>query len=113
MTEPYTPDDLDTDFAALRAATPAAPRPFVEQAMADALAHMPAAKPVRRGPWVALGGWRAMLTMGGAALAGLSVGYLDPSALTPLTGETLLAYDTTLAPEADDPFAALLDEADP
>ncbi len=112
MTEPYTPDDLDADFAALRAATPPAPRPFVEQTMADALAHMPVPKPARRSPWAALGGWRAALTMGGAALAGLSVGYLDPSALTPLTGETLLAYDTALAPQSDDPFAALLDEAD-
>lgn len=79
-------DALDAGFAALRADAPAPRRAFVESVMADALAEMPRAarRPSRAragGIAAMLGGWRGIAAVGMSALAGLSIGYLDPGVL--------------------------------
>ena len=91
-------EDLDTLFAAARAAPPAPSDALMARVMADALAHQPAPRapaatvaPERRGGsfWSALsgffGGAGALAGMGGAAAAGLFIGLAQPAALVNLS----------------------------
>ena len=114
MTDPTDQHDpLEAEFAALRARTPPAPRDFLERTMADALAQMPApsrpATPARQ-LW---GRWLEAAVLGGAAVAGLSVGYLDLVAIevSPL-GTPLLSSELTEAEAFDDPLASILGESE-
>ena len=104
--------DLDAAFARLREATPPAPRSFLEEALAGALSEMPAPKPrPRPRPGSRFGSWPAALALSGAAFAGLTVGYLDPAALSTVAGSAL-ASDDTCGVTFEDPFSALLSDAE-
>lgn len=104
---------LDAAFAEVRAQV-SPPRPAMFEAMmADALEAMPPPKPVRTRPaglrafLAQIGGWRGGVALAGAALAGVSVGYLDPGSLQ----DAWLATDL-VAVEAgfDDPLSDLVEE---
>ncbi|MEM8869939.1 MAG: hypothetical protein AAGB10_07630 [Pseudomonadota bacterium] len=106
------PSELDSDFAALRQATPPTSPMFLEQVMADALAEMPTAALVRRPrPGRRWGGWQSIVTLGGAALAGLTVGYLDPASVSTVAGDALLSFQGTET-VFEDPFTGFLLESD-
>lgn len=114
--------DLDALFAASRAAPPVPSDALMARVLADALDHQPApqaaTRPVpqimpRRArfwePLAALfGGVGALAGMGGAAMLGLFIGYVQPTGLTVLSdalwGGTL--ESVALMPSVD----PLLDE---
>lgn len=86
-------DDLDDLFAAARADAPAPSGALMARVLADALAEqprpvmpVPVAAPMRRGRVLSrlaalFGGAGALAGMGTAAVAGLLIGYVQPSGL--------------------------------
>lgn len=113
-------DDLDTLFAAARAAPPVPSDALLARVLADAAAHQPAPRPVvarplsiapRGGVWHRLadlfGGAGALAGMGGAAVAGLVLGYVQPDGLSALSDAMLGgALDSVaLMPSVDPLFA--------
>lgn len=94
--------DLDALFTAARANSPAPSDALMARVLADALEHQPQARPMtnppapapqRGGFWHALlslfGGAGAMAGMGGAAVAGLLIGYVQPTGLASLSDALL------------------------
>ncbi|WP_112324068.1 hypothetical protein [Oceanibium sediminis] len=87
---PSNPEDalLDAGFAALRNTPPPLPDGFEQRLTAQALRAMPVAPgPVAERAGLLsriaaqLGGWQAGVAFGGAAMAGLSLGFFDPGGL--------------------------------
>lgn len=110
-------DDLDTLFAMARAAPPVPSDALMARVLADAVAHQPAPRPVAAprvalpalgGMWHRLadlfGGAGALAGMGGAAVAGLVLGFVQPEGLSALS-------DTVLGGALDS--VALMPSVDP
>lgn len=107
-------DDLDHLFGKLRAAAPAPSQPLLDRVLADAVQAQPQLLPPRSpqradrgnlwwrifGP---LGGLPTAAGLGSAAIAGLLIGYADPTTLDVLTNGMLgYAQDATdLFPDTD------------
>lgn len=98
------PQDLDDLFATARTSGPAPAPALLSRVLEDALAHQPAPRtlirtvPVKPGFWArltaALGGGLSVAGLGTATLAGLWIGFVQPSSLTSLSD--MLLQNTAL-----------------
>lgn len=88
-------DDLELFFEAGRADAPVPSQELMARIMADAEANMPPAAPVVQaapkaglfaGLLAAIGGWPAMAGLATATVAGIWIGYAQPTSLTVLAG---------------------------
>lgn len=98
-------DDLDAIFASAKSGAMQPSDALMARVLADADAHQPrrqiqaAPPPVRMGFFAGLsalfGGAGALAGIGSAALAGLFIGFVQPSAITSIVGyETATTIDT-------------------
>ncbi|MBC2837093.1 dihydroorotate dehydrogenase [Paragemmobacter straminiformis] len=108
-------DDLDDLFAAARSRPLVPSEALMARVLADAMAEQPkaaavraAVAPARRGGWFAgfaevFGGFGALAGVGGAAVAGLVLGFVQPATVTDFADSLLGAEVTsvTLIPSAD------------
>lgn len=106
--------ELDALLSEARAIPPAPSDALMARVLADAVAHQPRPSativppaPRRLGPWQTLvsmfGGAGALAGMGGAAVAGLLIGYVQPTGLASLSDALIGgAVDTVqLMPSVD------------
>jgi predicted lipid-binding transport protein (Tim44 family) len=114
-------DELDDLLARARATQAAAPPALLDRVMADALAHQPAPRPLapaRAMPSGAAGGWLgrlfgtggALAGLGGAMLAGLALGMVQPAPVLTLTDALLPGAAIESLDLIPDLSAALLSE---
>lgn len=108
-------DDLDDLFAAARSRPVVPSEALMARVLADAMAAQPrpvavqtAAPARRRGGWLAgfadvFGGFGALAGVGGAAVAGLVLGFVQPATVTDFADSLLGAEvaSVTLIPSTD------------
>lgn len=97
------PFDLDSLLAQAKAQDAVPSDHFLETALANAYAHMPApaiacAKPTSSWPQIlnSFGGWKSATALTASALAGIWIGYADWQSLASTTG-LAASYDSEIS----------------